>query len=184
MTAENQALKWPIQVVRKHCGCYDNPPICKPGRKIILHLDCLWLLFKNPLLIAVTFTKLNYLDLGEMCLSCALCFGSVYSYPIKIWTAFTFPVPRVLCATQEEKPVTIPYPLDWHLPFPFQHWDQLHMILQLLLFLHLTNKAPIKCKRKVSKHILTSETKATLFYGYSQDAENGDLHNLELHNGF
>jgi len=28
VTAENQALQWPIQVVQKHCGCYYNPMIC------------------------------------------------------------------------------------------------------------------------------------------------------------
>lgn len=76
--------------------------------------------FLKSIIIAVTSIKLNYLDLGETCLSHALCFGTVFRYPIKIWTAFAFPVSRVVCATQEEKSVTIPHPLDWHLPFPFQ----------------------------------------------------------------
>lgn len=141
----------------KNCGCYYNHQFVSLAGKlfcILIVYDCF---FKNSLLISVTCIKLNYLNLGEMCLSHALCFGTVFRYPRKMWTAFTLSVLRVLCTTQEEKSVTIPYPLDWHLPFPSQHWDQLQMTLQL------TNKAPIKCKRKVSKHILTRETKGKPF---------------------
>lgn len=87
--------------------------------------------------------------------------------PIKIWIACTCTVPRLLGAMQEEKLFAIPYPQDQHLPFPFQHWDQFLVILQFLFFLHLTNKAPRKFIRNVSKHVLTRKTKSMLFYSYS-----------------
>lgn len=65
MTAENQARKWPIQVIWKHCLLLQLTDL-QSSRKTVLFLDCLWLLLKNLLLIAVTSIKLNYPDLSEI----------------------------------------------------------------------------------------------------------------------